>query len=74
MIDANLHRLPTFVMDDLTSEEFAVKAAARFLEADSDGNGVLTPDEVFPVIEQLLGVHPWAITIDHCFFWVGGCV
>ena len=33
---------------------------------DADGNGVLTPDELFPVIEELMRKNPWAVTMEHC--------
>ena len=66
-IESNLHRLPDKVMDQLCSEEFAVQALAKFDECDKDDNGVLTPDELFPVIEELMGfAESWAITMDHC--------
>ena len=66
-IESNLHRLPDRVMDQLCSEEFAIQALAKFDSCDTDGNGVLTPDELFPVVEELMGFgQSWAITMDHC--------
>ena len=41
-------------------------ALGRLYDAfDTDGNGVLTPDELFPVIEEMVEV-PWAVTMEHC--------
>ena len=37
----------------------------QFALIDVDGNGVLTSDELFPVIEDLVQC-PWAITPEHC--------
>jgi len=38
----------------------------RFAALDVDANGVLTLDELYPIIEELTGEHPVAITFDHC--------
>ena len=55
-IQANLHRLPEDVGQQLGSAEFAQACRDKFVECDEDGNGVLTPDELFPIIEELLKV------------------
>ena len=53
-----------------TAVAVSVGTAEGCAEGDSDGNGVLTPDELFPVIEQLMRRNPWAITMEHCVKFV----
>jgi hypothetical protein len=65
-IVANIGRLPEHVRDHLTSDEFVTSCLEQFNDLDTDGNGVLTPDELFPVIEELMGFSPWALSLDHC--------
>ena len=65
-IEANLQKLPEDVLAQVCSEQFAITTTEKFREVDTDGNGVLTPDELFPVIEELLAASPWAITMEHC--------
>ena len=33
---------------------------------DTDNNGCLSAEELFPIIEEMFSVIPWAITMDHC--------
>ena len=69
-IKSNLSRLPDHVREYLTSDEFILTAAQQYNALDTDGNGVLTPDELFPVLEEMLGSMDWGvadwITLDHC--------
>merc|ERR1719316_2021961 len=37
-----------------------------FDELDVDKNGVLQPEELFPLVVDLSQEHPLAVTIDHC--------
>ena len=60
-IEANMHRLPEAMRAKLSSHEFTKHAMSEFKGLDRDGNGVLTPDELYPVIEDLLGFSSWAI-------------
>jgi Ca2+-binding EF-hand superfamily protein len=53
-IEANLSRFPVEVMMALTNEEFQNECEAKFDALDVDGDGVLTPDELYPVVEGLL--------------------
>ena len=63
----NLHRIPEDVRKSvsLDNEKFVSYAVEKFKSVDLDGNGVLTPDELYPVIEEMVEV-PWAVTMDHC--------
>ena len=65
-IGENLSHLPTDMAARLVSEEFLEDCATKFREVDVDKNGVLTPDELFPVVETLLGFSSWSLTLEHC--------
>ena len=64
-VERNLHRIPKRIMAHISSQQFGEATIAKFKSVDLDGNGVLTPDELFPVIEEMVEC-PWAITIEHC--------
>ena len=64
-VERNVHRVPAAVRDYVTGEDFLEQTVARFNAIDEDGNGVLTPDELFPIIEDMISC-PWAVTMDHC--------
>jgi Ca2+-binding EF-hand superfamily protein len=38
----------------------------RYEELDVDKNGVVDPEELFPVIIELTNSEPWAVTDAHC--------
>ena len=63
------HTLTTKLPEDLRlqfmSDDFVDTILDKFNAVDTDGNGVLTPDELFPVISELVTC-PWAITLEHC--------
>jgi len=58
--------LPEWFRSELCSPAFESQCAATFTTLDVDGNGVLSLDELYPVIEEMTGEHPISITIDHC--------
>ena len=66
-IASNMHRLPEAMQTKLSSDEFIDDALSEFNGLDRDGNGVLTPDELFPIVEDLLGFSSWAISLEHCY-------
>merc|ERR1719460_886882 len=39
-------------------------------QVDQDRNGVLTPDELYPVVVDLSKEHPYSITLEHCHRFV----
>jgi len=48
------------------SKEFADECEAYFILFDEDGNGFLSPDELFPIVQEISAVHPINITEEHC--------
>lgn len=57
---------PQGVRDFLASEEFWQEVSTRYLELDVDRNGVVDPEELFPVVIELTNSEPWAVTDSHC--------
>ena len=57
---------PSKAKEFLLSKEFVDDCMRQFRELDGDGNGVLTADELFPIMCSLTNGSPWAITLDHC--------
>lgn len=49
-----LENLPQEVADSLNSKEFAQSCSRSFAELDKDGNGVLSSDELLPVLKLML--------------------
>ena len=49
-IDHVFTSLPNDIKLKLTSDEFAETCQENFAALDTDGNGVLTPDELFPIV------------------------
>ena len=43
-----MRRLDHEILTEISSDEFKRAAIERFRAIDTDGNGVLTPDELFP--------------------------
>merc|ERR1712178_294249 len=39
---------------------------SQFQQLDLDGNGALSPEELFPVVVEISSVHPCAISAEHC--------
>jgi hypothetical protein len=62
-IDKILDKLPGWLQSLITGKDWADHCDGIFDGVDNDGNGVLTPDELFPVIVELVGEHPLAITL-----------
>jgi Ca2+-binding EF-hand superfamily protein len=50
----------------VANEHFLEDCELQFTELDQNGDGVLTPDELYPVIKSLLGGHQWTMTLEHC--------
>ena len=65
-VETVLPDLPDHVRDYLVSDEFADLAAAKFRDVDSDGNGYLTADELYPLVVELFESQPYDVTLDHC--------
>ena len=61
-----LRLLPVEAKDFLLSQEFVDDCIAQFKELDEDGNGVLTAEELYPVLTTLTSDSPWAVSMDHC--------
>jgi hypothetical protein len=35
-------------------------------QADADGNGILSPDELYPILVNLSGANAISVTMSHC--------
>jgi Ca2+-binding EF-hand superfamily protein len=57
---------PDWLKKCLQSEDFQAECAQYFDKFDDDGNGVLSPDELFPIVQEISQVHPVNITEEHC--------
>mmetsp|Transcript_55998 Transcript_55998/g.92771 ORF Transcript_55998/g.92771 Transcript_55998/m.92771 type:complete len:1019 (+) Transcript_55998:3-3059(+) len=58
--------LPRTLVDDLGSEGFAKECVEGFQELDKNGNKVLDPTEVFPLVMKLCEAHPVSVDYDTC--------
>jgi Ca2+-binding EF-hand superfamily protein len=58
--------LPQEVFDEITSPQLIANCQERFARLDVDKNGVLSPEELFPIVVDLAQAHPYAINQDHC--------
>mmetsp|Transcript_98061 Transcript_98061/g.211448 ORF Transcript_98061/g.211448 Transcript_98061/m.211448 type:complete len:1157 (-) Transcript_98061:40-3510(-) len=58
--------LPQDLVDDLLSDEFADKCREDFIRLDTDMSGVLEPDEIIPIMEEMTRAHKLSFTEDHC--------
>jgi len=65
-LDQVMDQLPVNVVIRLQTEEFMQAAIGEFDALDVDRNGVLSPEELAPVVANLCQRHPWDVTIDHC--------
>ena len=65
-VEQALPQLPAAWQEYLVSDAFVDKAMAEFDALDADGNGVLSPDELAPVVVSMSQSEPWAITYEHC--------
>ena len=54
------------VYGQITSESFARACGEEFERVDTDRNGVLTPDEIYPLIASLAGVNDMSVTLQQC--------
>merc|ERR1719473_823751 len=57
---------PDWLKQCLESKELDGMCAEYFDKFDDDGNGVLSPDELFPIVQEISQVHPVNITEEHC--------
>jgi len=57
---------PDWLKETLLTEEFGAECQKYFDMYDVDGNGFLSPDELFPIVQDLSQVHPVNITEEHC--------
>jgi len=58
--------VPEWLKQTLQDSSMTEMCNKRFAELDADKNGVLTADELLPVIVELCQEHPLDITQDHC--------
>eukprot|EP00746_Dinoflagellata_sp_MGD_P162294 gnl/MRDRNA2_/MRDRNA2_89788_c0_seq1.p1 gnl/MRDRNA2_/MRDRNA2_89788_c0~~gnl/MRDRNA2_/MRDRNA2_89788_c0_seq1.p1 ORF type:complete len:1450 (+),score=368.34 gnl/MRDRNA2_/MRDRNA2_89788_c0_seq1:99-4448(+) len=58
--------IPDWMKEQFAQEEFTSACNEKYDALDQDGNGMLSPDELYPVILELSGGHPMSVTIDHC--------
>ncbi|KAH8057416.1 Ca2-binding protein [Aureococcus anophagefferens] len=66
-LDEVIRAMPEDLVAYLTSTEFVNGCMARLGELDADGNGRLTPDELWPILVSLAGTRDeFSITMDHC--------
>merc|ERR1719199_1729399 len=67
-----IDKMPDWVKDMVTGEGFNEICSQLFQKIDEDGNGVLTPEELFPVISEMcadasgMPADERFITLDHC--------
>jgi len=66
MIEKFEAQCPPAVRDFLASKEFWFEVQTRYNELDVDSNGVVDPEELFPVVIELTNSEPWAVTDSHC--------
>jgi Ca2+-binding EF-hand superfamily protein len=62
--------VPDFIQHTFRNEGFLSMCLEKFDALDIDKNGVLTPDEVYPVILELSQGQPLDVTIEHCMRFV----
>merc|ERR1719460_144773 len=65
-VDQIFPLLPEWLQTLVMGPDFADYCDSMFAKIDTDGNGKLSPDELFPVIEEMVTEHPLSITLDHC--------
>merc|ERR1711988_174504 len=58
--------LPVSMQQELASEKFVLECANFFRDLDKDGNGILEPSELFPVVTSMAGAHEMALDIEQC--------
>lgn len=58
--------IPVWMREQFAQDEFTTACNEKYDALDQDGNGMLSPDELYPVILELSGGHPMSVTIDHC--------
>ena len=66
LIDTFQQQCPESVKAFLASAEFRTEVQQRYTELDVDKNGVVEPEELFPIIIELTNSEPWAVTDMHC--------
>jgi len=58
--------LPEYFYEALTSDDFVNLCHSKFMELDADGNGTLSPEELFPLIVELSSAHPYSVDLQQC--------
>merc|ERR1719478_88448 len=58
--------MPPDLMVLMASDDFKTKCNEQFDALDEDKNGVLTVEELYPILDDISQEHPMAITLDHC--------
>ena len=58
--------LPEEFQAFLLSPEFVTQCMTQFDALDTDKNGVLTPDELAPVVSAVANSQPWDVTYAQC--------
>jgi len=58
--------LPSTIFEALTSDAFVTSCRERFIELDTDQNGYLDPNELWPVVCELSAAHPFTVDEESC--------
>lgn len=58
--------LPMALRQELLSEKFTIDCINYFQGLDKDGNGVLDPEELTPMVKELIDAHDMAFDKDKC--------
>jgi Ca2+-binding EF-hand superfamily protein len=58
--------LPSTLRQELLSEKFTVDCMDFFQSLDKDGNGMLDPEELMPMVRELTDAHDMAFDEDKC--------
>ena len=67
LIDQVKSKLPPWFQEVVYSDDFKKECDAQFAKTDTDGNGVLSPDELYPLILELAeGATHVSCTEQHC--------
>merc|ERR1719379_1765120 len=70
-VDKIFHLLPDWLRGFVQDKGFGDRCDEMFDKVDTDRNGKLTPDELFPIITEMANEHPLSITMEHCRGFAG---
>ena len=63
-VDKIFYLLPDWLKGIVEDPGFGEYCNQMFDKVDADGNGKLTPDELFPIVTEMTNEHPLSITIE----------